>query len=71
MLEVVYDAFAVKKIHGGSQPVPVETLGRSKGSGSARDICNGYDLLEGNYLNHGDDDDDVDVAHEKGGKEGA
>lgn len=71
VLKVVDDAFTVEKIHGGSQPIPIEALGRSERSRPARNVGNGNDFFERNDLDHGDNDDDVNVAHEEGGKEGS
>lgn len=65
MLEVVYDALAVEKVHGGGEPVPVEALGGAKVPSTAGHIGNGDDLLEGDDLDGGNDEDDVDVAHEQ------
>lgn len=59
VLEVVDDAFAVEKVHGGAEEVPVERLGEAQATGLAGYICNGDDLLERDDLDGGDDDDDV------------
>lgn len=64
MLKVVYDALSVEEVHGGGQPVPVETLCGAQLTSSGWDACDGDDLLEGDYLYNSDDQDDVDVAHE-------
>jgi hypothetical protein len=69
VLEVVDDALAVEKIHGGAEPVPVKALGGAQVSGAAGDVGNSNDLLEGDDLNGGDNEDDVDVTHEKSGEE--
>lgn len=69
VLEVVDDSLAVQEVHGRCQPVPVEALCRSEGTGATGDIGNGNDLLEGDDLDCGDDEDDVDVAHEQRSEE--
>lgn len=62
VLEVVDDALAVEKVHGGSEEVPVQRLGKAQTAGLAGHIGNCNDLLEGDDLHGGDDDDDVYVA---------
>lgn len=69
MLKVIYHTLPIEKVHGGPQEVPVETLGKSQASSAAGDIGNGDDLLEGDNLDGGDDDDDVNVAREHCPKE--
>lgn len=69
VLEVVDDGLAVEEVHGRRKPVPVKALGRAKRASAARNVCDGDDLLEGHDLNSGDDDDDVNMPHEQGGKE--
>lgn len=69
VLEIVNHSLSVEKVHGGRQPVPVETLGRSQGAGTAGHVRNGDDFLEGDDLDGGDDADDVDVAHEESREE--
>jgi hypothetical protein len=62
VLEVIDDAFAVQKVHGGAEKVPVQRLGEAQATGPARHVRNGNDLLEGYDLDGGDYDDDVDVT---------
>lgn len=69
VLEIVDNSLSVKEVHGRGQPIPVQALGRSQLPCLAGDACNGDNLAEGNNLNGGDDDDDVDVAHEQRGEE--
>lgn len=69
MFEVVDDRLAIEEVHGSRQPVPVETLSRSQGTGAAGNVGNGDDFFEGDNLDSGDDADDVDVAHEERGEE--
>lgn len=69
VLEVVDDTFPIEKVHGGTQKVPVQSLGKSQRPGSARDVGNGNDLFEGNDLDGGDNDDYVDVSSEHGAEE--
>lgn len=69
VLKVVDYTLSIEKVHGSREPVPVETLGRSQGTSTARDVCNGDDFLERNDLDGGNDADDVDVAHEEGSEE--
>lgn len=69
VLEVVDDTFAVEKIHGSTQEVPVECLGEAQLAGTARNVGNGNDLLEGDDLNSSDNHDDVDVTGKHGSEE--
>lgn len=69
VLEVVNDSLAVEEVHGSRQPVPVETLSRSKGAGTAGDVGDGNDLLERDDLYSGNNGNDVDVSHKERGKE--
>lgn len=69
VLEVVDDALAVEKVHGGAEPVPVKALGGAQVAGAAGDVGNSNDLLEGDDLDGGDNEDNVDVTHEKSGEE--
>lgn len=71
VLEVVDDAFAVEEVHGYRQPVPVQALGGLDVPGATSSARDGDDFLERDDLDGGDDDDDVDVAHEEGGEEAA
>lgn len=69
MLEVVYHSLSIQKVHGRSEPIPVEALCRSQLSRLAWDAGDGNDFAKGDDLDGGDDGDDVDVAHEEGGEE--
>jgi hypothetical protein len=69
VLEVVYDSLAVEKVHGGSQPVPVQALGRTQLPRPARNARNRYDFAEGHDLDGRDNENDVYVTHEEGRKE--
>lgn len=69
VLEVVDDGLSVEEVHSGGEPVPVEVLGGVERAGSAGDIGDCNDLLEGDDLDNGNDEDDVDVAHEQGSEE--
>lgn len=69
VLKVVYDALAVQEVHGRCEPVPVEAFGGAQGSGLAGNIGDGDDLFEGDDLNCGNDQDDVDVSHKQGAEE--
>ena len=69
MLEVVDDALAVQKVHGGAEEVPVQRLGEAQAAGLARHVRNSNDLLEGDDLHGGDDDDDEQVAGAEGPEE--
>lgn len=71
VLEVVDDGLAVEEVHGGDEPVPVEVLGGPQLSRAAGHAGDGDDLLEGDDLDNGYADDDVDVAREQGGEEEA
>jgi hypothetical protein len=62
VLEVVDDALAVEKVHGGTEEVPVQRLGEAQAARLAGHIGDCDDLLERYDLDSGDDDDDVDVA---------
>jgi hypothetical protein len=62
VLEVVDDAFAVEKVHGSAEEVPVERFGEAQTAGLAGHIGNCNYLLEGYDLHRRDNDDDVDVA---------
>lgn len=69
VLEVIDDGLAVEKVHGASEPVPVEALGRPQRPRTAGDVGNGNNLLEGDDLYSGNNDDHVNVAHEQGTEE--
>lgn len=69
VLEVVDHTLAVQEIHGGSEEVPVESLGEAQAACSRRHIGNRNDLLVANNLHGGHDDEHVDVASEHGSKE--
>jgi len=71
VLEVVDDALAVEKVHGGPQEIPVERLGEAQTPRLAGHSMYGNDLLEGDDLDGGDYDYDVDVAGEQGPEEAA
>ena len=71
VLEIVDDTLAVEEVHGNGQPVPVQALGGLDVPGATSSARDGDDLLERDDLDGGDDDDDVDVAHEESGKEAA
>lgn len=69
VLEVVDDALAVEKVHGGAEEVPVERLCEAQAAGFAGDVGDGNDLLEGDDLDGGNDYDDVEVAGAEGPEE--
>lgn len=69
VFEVVNDSLAVEKVHGSCQPVPVETLSRSKGASTAGDVGDGNNLLERDDLYSGNNGNNVDVSHKERGKE--
>ncbi len=71
MLEVVDDALAVEKVHGGAEEVPIQRLGEAQAAGLAGDIGYGNDFLEADDLDGGDDGDDVEVASAEGEEEAA
>jgi hypothetical protein len=71
VLEIVYHALAVQKVHGRPEKVPVQRLCEAEAAGSARHVRNGDDLLEGYNLYRGDDDDNVDVAGAEEREEGS
>ena len=69
VLEVVDDALAIQKVHGGAEEVPVERLGEAQAAGLAGDICDCDDLLKGYDLDRRDDDDYEEVAGTEGPEE--
>ena len=69
VLEVVDDALAVQKVHGGAEEVPVQRLGEAQAAGLAGDVGYRNDLLEADDLDGGDDHDDVEVAGAEGKEE--
>jgi hypothetical protein len=69
MLEVVYDTFAVEKVHGGAEKVPVERLGEAQAAGLAGHVCDCDDLLKGYDLDRRDDDDYEEMASSEGPEE--
>lgn len=69
MLEIIYHALAIQKIHGGCEEVPIERFGELEVLGLAGDVGNGDDLLERNDLDNGDDGDEIDVTGEHGNEE--
>ena len=71
MFEVVDDAFAVKKVHGGSQKVPIERSCEGQVLRSARYVGNGNDFLERDDLNGRHYPDHIDVTGEHGAKKSA
>lgn len=62
VLEVVDDALAIEKVHGGAEEVPVQRLGEAQAARLAGHVGDCNDLLERYDLDGSDDDDDVDVA---------
>lgn len=50
VLEVVDDALAVEEVHGRSEKVPVQRLGKAQATVLAGHIGYGDDLLEGHDL---------------------
>jgi hypothetical protein len=62
VLEIVDDALAIEKVHGGAEEIPVQRLGEAQTAGLAGHICDRNNLLEGDDLHGGDNDDDVNVA---------
>jgi hypothetical protein len=62
VLEIVDDALAIEKVHGGAEEIPVQRLGEAQTAGLAGHICNCNDLLERYNLHCGNNDDEVDVA---------
>lgn len=71
MFEVVYDALPVEEVHGRREPEIVQAFGGAQIACSAGDVGDGNDLLKGDHLDRSDDEDDVDMAHEKRGEEAA
>ena len=69
VLKVVDDAFAVQKVHGDSQEVPIQCLCEPQASRSTWNVRYGNHLFEGQYLDCRNDHDNVDVAGEHGCKE--
>lgn len=69
MLKVINHALAVEEIHGGAEEVPIQGLSKAEGAGARGDVGDGDDLLEGDDLHGGHDDDDVDVAGEHAAEE--
>lgn len=71
VLEVIDDALAVQKVHGGAEKVPVERLCEAQAAGLAGHVCDCNDLLEAYDLDCRDDDDDEQVAGAEGPEEDA
>lgn len=69
MLKVVDDALSIQEVHGRSQEVPVQRLGKPDILLFTRGVGNGDDLLERDYLHRRHNANDVDVAGEHGNKE--
>lgn len=69
VLEVVNHTLTVQEVHRRGKPVPIQALSKAQSARPRRDVRNGNDLLEGDNLNSGDDQDDVDVAHSHGEEE--
>lgn len=65
MLKVVDDALSIEKVHGGGEEIPVHTLRGAQRSGSAGNVGNGNDFLEGDDLDCSDNGNHVNVAHEQ------
>lgn len=64
VLEVIEHTLSIQEVHCCHEEVPVERLCELEVSGLAGDVGNGDDLLEGDDLNGGDNDDQVEVAGE-------
>lgn len=71
VLKVVNHRLAVQKVQRRRQPVPAQALARPQLQRAGGDARDGDDLVEGHDLDGGDDDDDVQVAHEEGREEAA
>jgi hypothetical protein len=69
VFEVVDDTFSIEKIHDSAQEIPVQRLCKAQTARPTWHICYGNHLLEGDDLDGGDGDDDVDVAGEQGYEE--
>lgn len=71
MLEVVDNAFSVKKIHGRRKEIPVQRFSKSEILRFAGDVGYGNNLLKRHNLNSGNDTNHVYMAgkqcHEKAG----
>lgn len=64
MLEVVYYALPVEKVHGRSQKVPIQGPRKSQVFCFTRHVGDGNDLLERYNLDASDDGDEVQMARE-------
>lgn len=69
MLKIINHALAVEEIHRSTKEVPVQGLGEAEGAGARGHVGDGDNLLEGDDLHGGHDDDDVDVAGEHAAEE--
>ena len=69
VLEVVNHTLAIEKVHRRCKPVPIQALGEAQSARSRRHIGDSNNLLEGDDLNSGNDQDDVDMAHSHGEEE--
>lgn len=68
VLEIVYAALPVEKVHGRSQPVPVEALCRAQITLATRYGGDSDHFLEGDDLDVCYNAKYVNVTHEEGGK---
>lgn len=64
VLEVIEHTLSIQEVHCCHEEVPVQRLCELEVSGLAGDVGNGDDLLEGDDLDGGNNDDQVEVAGE-------
>lgn len=69
VLEVVNYTLPIEEVHSRRKPVPIQALGEAQSACSRRHIGDSNNLLEGDDLNSGNDQDDVDMAHSHGEEE--
>lgn len=66
MLEVIDDAFSVQKIHGRSEEIPIQRLGKAEVLLSTGNVGNRDDLFKRDDLDRRDNGNDVYMAREHG-----
>lgn len=69
VLKVINHTLSIKEVHSRRKPVPIQALRKAQSACSRWDIGNGNNLLEGDDLNSGNDEDDVDMTHGHGEEE--
>lgn len=69
VLKVVNHRLSVEEVHSRRKPVPIQALREAQSACPRWDIGDSNNLLEGDNLDSGNNEDDVDVSHSHGEEE--